>query len=171
MENLKNYDVDFSGLKNGKHQFKFEVSQAFFSLFDAETEFSNANLITEVLVDKHSTFLDFRMNTSGTVTLHCDISNEPYEYPLVSEMKFLVKFGEEFDDSNEEIIVIPHHSHSFNIAQLIYEQVLLSIPMKKVSPNLTEEDFTLLENYSLKEIEENIDTTSDPRWDALKKLK
>jgi uncharacterized metal-binding protein YceD (DUF177 family) len=51
-----------------------------------------------------------------------------------------VKFGEEYDDSNEEVIVIPQNEYEFNISQLIFEAVVLAIPMKKLSPNLTEED-------------------------------
>ena len=36
MDKFRNYDVAFSGLKTGKHEFKFEVEQAFFDLFETE---------------------------------------------------------------------------------------------------------------------------------------
>ena len=47
---------------------------------------------------------------------------------------------------------------------------MLSIPMKKVSPNISDEDLEMLEKFSPKEeiVEE---PKSDPRWEALKKLK
>ncbi len=86
----------------------------------------------------------------------------------------MVKFGEEYDDSNEEVITIPTGDSSFNISQIIYEAVVLSIPMKKISPNVNEEDeyHKILEKFSpkSKEIEEETETV-DPRWEVLKKLK
>ncbi len=174
MDKYRNYDIGFSGLKQGKHEFEFCVDQQFFDLFEAEEEFENAKIVSKVLLEKHSTFLDFVISVSGTVDLTCDISNEKFQYPINNEIKFLVKFGEEYDDSNEEIITIPHHYSEFNIAQFIYEAVVLAIPMKKVSPAALEnEEFQdLLDKFSPKINEEKADDEDiDPRWEALNKLR
>lgn len=176
MDKLRNYDVVFSGLKNGKHTFQFEIDQAFFDLFEAEQEFSNPRITANVLMDKHSTFLEFWINISGTVGLQCDITGDYFDHPIENEIKILVKFGESYDDSNEEVITIVENDHAFNVAQLIYEDVLLSIPMKKLSPNISAEDLEILERFSPKESEEPSEEDSqtdnvDPRWEALKKLK
>lgn len=171
MDKLRNYDIEFIGLKQGKHEFQFEINKAFFELFDTEQEFTNPKIIVNVLLDKHSTFLEFWIKTTGTVNLVCDITNENFEHPIENEIKVLVKFGEEYDDSNEDVITIPNTDHAFNIAQLIYEDVVLSIPMKKVSPNVSEEDLEILEKFSPKEQEEETNENIDPRWEALKKLK
>lgn len=56
MDKLRNYDVSFSGLKNGKHEFKFEIDKTFFQLFDTEQEFTNPRIEVNVLLDKHTTF-------------------------------------------------------------------------------------------------------------------
>ena len=104
----------------------------------------------------------------------CDISNKNFSYNIEHKINFLVKFGEEYDDSNEEIITIPHHYHEFNIAQIIYEAVVLSIPMKKLSPEILEnnEYQILIDKYSPKiEEEKNEIDEIDPRWAALNKLK
>lgn len=170
MDKFRNYDVAFSGLKNGKHEFKFEVEQSFFDLFETEQEFTNAHINVEVTLEKHTTFLDFEVTISGTVNLVCDITAEEFANPINHSIKILVKFGEEYDDSNEEIITIPHGDSAFNIAQLIYEAVILSIPMKKISPNVKDEDIELIEKFSPK-IEEDEEHEVDPRWEALKKLK
>lgn len=176
MDKYRNYDISFSGLKNGKHQFEFPISQEFFDLFDTEKEFTNAQLVCNVDLEKHSTFLDFAISVSGSVDLVCDISNKIFAYPTENEIKFLVKFGEEYDDSNEEIITIPHHYSEFNIAQIIYEAVVLSIPMKKLSPEISndEEYQSLLEKFSPKNIEETEEQETneiDPRWAILNQLK
>jgi len=170
MDKLRNYDVSFSGLKTGKHEFKFEIDKEFFQLFDTEQDFTNPKITVGVLLDKHSTFLEFEIKVGGTVELVCDITNENFNHPIENQIRVLVKFGEEYDDSEEDVITIPTSDHAFNIAQLIYENVALSIPMKKLSPNVSEEDLAILDKFSPKDIEEE-EHESDPRWDALKNLK
>lgn len=171
MDKLRNYDVSFSGLKTGKHEFKFEIDKEFFQLFDTDQEFTDPKIAVDVLLDKHTTFLEFEIKVKGTVELVCDITNEDFTYPIENQIAILVKFGEEYDDSEEDVITIPANDHAFNISQLIYENVALSIPMKKVSPNVSDEDLEILEKFSPKEIEEEQEEKSDPRWDALKNLK
>ncbi|SHK07987.1 YceD family protein [Epilithonimonas mollis] len=173
MDRFRNYDIAFSGLKTGKHDFKFEINQAFFDLFETEQEFFKPKINVNVLLDKHTTFLEFYIDVSGTVQLICDISNDEFSENIENDLKVLVKFGEEYDDSNEDIITIPQKDSEFNIANLVYETVVLSIPMKKVAPSVRDNDEyeKLLEKYSPKPIEEETEESTDPRWEALKKLK
>ncbi|WP_262149412.1 YceD family protein [Chryseobacterium foetidum] len=171
MDKLRNYDVSFSGLKTGKHEFKFDIDKEFFQLFDTEQEFTNPKIEVDVLLDKHTTFLEFEIKTEGTVELVCDITNENFTHPVENQIGILVKFGEEYDDSEEDVITIPANDHAFNISQLIYENVALAIPMKKVSPNVSDEDLEILEKFSPKDSVEDKEHESDPRWDALKNLK
>jgi uncharacterized metal-binding protein YceD (DUF177 family) len=127
----------------------------------------------DVHLDKHTTFLEFYINVSGTVQLICDISNDEFSENIENDLKVLVKFGEEYDDSNEDIITIPQKDSEFNIANLVYEAVVLSIPMKKLAPSVRDNDEyqKLLDQYSPKEIEEEEEQSTDPRWEALKKLR
>lgn len=174
MDRLKNYDIEFVGLKPGKHKFRFEIDKSFFQMFDTEQEFTNPKIVADVLLEKHSTFMEFFISTKGTVQLVCDITTEDFDYPIENTIKVLVKPGETYDDSNEEVITIPHQAHAFNVAQLIYEDVMLTVPMKKISPNVSEEDMELLDQYSPgaeESNEDNVEYAPDPRWDALRKLK
>lgn len=170
MDKFRNYEIAFSGLKNGMHEFKFEVEQSFFDLFEIEQEFTNAHINVEIKLEKHSTFLDFKVLINGFVDLICDITTEKFTNLISNSINVLVKFGESYDDSNEEIITIPHGDSAFNISQVIYEAVILSIPMKKISPNVKNEDIELIEKFSPK-IEEKDENEIDPRWEALNKLK
>ena len=173
MDKYRNYDVAFSGLKNGKHELTFNITQEFFDLFETEQEFTDAQIEAKVFLEKHTTFLDFLVKIKGTVNLICDISNEEFTDPIENEIKILVKFGEEYDDSNEEIITIPIADSHFNVAQLIFEAVVLSIPMKKIAPHVEGSSIyeELLDKFSPKEKKERENEAIDPRWEALKKLK
>lgn len=178
MDKIKNYNVSFSGLNLGKHTFKFRITQAFFELFDFNQDFRNPAIDAVVELEKHSNFLDLKLNATGEVEVDCDVTDEPYQQPIDGELALVVKFGQTFDDSDDEVWTIPHGEHEINVAQLIYELVLLSIPNKRVNPNLdsekAQEALDLLDKYAPKaSAEENIDKendSTDPRWDSLKDL-
>ena len=91
-------------------------------------------------------------------------------------MDLVIKFGEEFNDENIELLILPHGEYQFNISQYVYEMIVLSIPQKRVHPGV--EDGTLdsevldkLDELSVAAPEEKETEQVDPRWDALKKLK
>jgi uncharacterized metal-binding protein YceD (DUF177 family) len=170
MDKFRNYDIAFSGLKNGKHDFRFEVNQAFFNLFETEQEFSNPKITAAVFLVKHENFLEIEINVAGVLQLVCDISTSYFDYQIENQIKVLVKFGNEYNDSDVDVITIPRQDNAFNIAQLLYEDILLTIPMKKVSPKLSAKDISLLEKFSPQD-EIKTDDKVDPRWNALKNLK
>ena len=157
MERLRNYDILFSSLKLGVHSFKMSVEQPFFDLFDFKQEFKTPKVEVDVQINKHSSFLELEVKTEGVIILECDISGEEFEQTVKNEIKTLIKFGETFDDTNEENLILPFGSHSVNVSQLIYECVLLSIPMKHVHPKYSEgykdEHTDLLEKYGLSDEE------------------
>lgn len=86
----------------------------------------------------------------------------------------VVKFGDEYNDENEEILIIPHGDYQVNVSQYLYEMLVLAVPSKRIHPGVL--DGTLrskavdkLEELQPKEEKENKEDI-DPRWDALKKL-
>ncbi|WP_313112802.1 YceD family protein [Aequorivita sediminis] len=177
MKELKEFTIPFVGLKLGKHQFNFELNKAFFEHFEYD-EFNNAAINLNVLLDKTSTLLEFTLTFDGSVNVACDITNELYDQEISGSYKFVVKFGEEYNDENEDLLIIPHGSYEVNIQQFIYESIVLAMPSRKIHPGV--EDGTLksdildkLEELSPKAIDEESvveDENTDPRWDSLKKL-
>ena len=42
-------------------------------------------------------------------------------------INLIVKFWEVYNDENEELLILPHGEYEFNIAQYIYETIILSV--------------------------------------------
>lgn len=173
MMKLKEFFIPFSGLKLGKHKFVYEIDDAFFESFDYQ-EFNGASVNISAVLEKMSTMMELEMKATGTINVDCDLTGESYDQPIHSDLKLVVKFGEEYNDEDDEILIIPHGEHQFNIAQYIYEMLVLAVPQKRVHPGV--EDGTLqsdildkLEELQPKEQKEPSEKT-DPRWDDLKKL-
>jgi uncharacterized metal-binding protein YceD (DUF177 family) len=169
----KEYIIPFSGLKQGKHNFNFEIDNTFFDSFEYD-DFNDCKINVAVLLNKTSTMMELDFHASGAVNVNCDITSEPYDQPIVSELRLIVKFGDEYNDEDVEIVILPHGEHEFNVAQFIYEMSVLAVPQKRIHPGIA--DGTLkskvlekLQELQPKEKEEN-KAESDPRWDELKKL-
>ncbi|NNK87209.1 MAG: DUF177 domain-containing protein [Flavobacteriaceae bacterium] len=173
MKKLKAYDIQFIGLKQGRHSFEYEINNSFFEHFDFD-EFNDSDVNIKVDLDKKSTLLELELSAKGAVNVNCDLTNEPYDQPIENKLFLVVKFGDEYYDDFEEILVLPHGSHELDLAQYIYELIVLAVPTKRVHPGV--EDGTLksemldkLHELSPKGIDDKTDEI-DPRWNTLKKL-
>ncbi len=175
MKPLKEFTIPFVGLKIGKHHFEYKIEQTFFEHFEYE-EFNNVDIQVDVELEKKTTLLELHFKASGYVNINCDLTNEPFNQTIKNEFDLVVKFGDEYNDENIDILIVPHGTYEINIQQYIYELIVLSVPIKRVHPGI--EDGTLnseilekLEELSPKH-KENKDTNEDidPRWNTLKKL-
>ena len=177
MRKLATYTIPFVGLKVGKHDFEYEINKEFFEHFEYE-DFNSANLHVEVVLEKKATMMEFFFEASGTVNVNCDLTNETFDMPIDGDLRLVVNFGSEFNDDNEELLILPHGEYEINIAQYIYELIVLSVPLKRIHPGI--KDGTLksdvldkLEELSPKEgNSENNENEEiiDPRWNKLKNL-
>ena len=66
----------------------------------------------------------------------CDFSGDPFELEVHNAFRLVVKFGDAFDDSDPDILVLPHGEYEVDLAQPLFEVVALSIPYQKVKPEL-----------------------------------
>lgn len=174
MKKFKEFDIPFVGLKEAKHQFDYQIENAFFESFDYD-EFNKAAIQVNLELDKKSNMLELNFLAKGSVNVDCDLSNEPFDLPVNGKLHLVVKHGEEYNDEDEELLVIPHGEYQINVAQYIYEMIVLSVPVKRVHPGikdgtLSSEIVERLEELKPKEENENNNKEIDPRWDTLKKL-
>ena len=192
MDKLKNYNIVFTSLPLGKSDFTFELSQSFFDLFEIEQDFETPNLIATIILDKKSTMLELEINLKGNITVPCDLTGELFQQEILNNAELIVKFGDEFDDTDSELWVIPREEYQINIAQVLYELAMLSVPTKRIHPDVLDgksdsDMIDLLDQYSIYELSEDVEDEEyddennndddddnndiDPRWAKLKDLK
>ena len=107
---LAPFVLAFAGLKEGVHHFNRDITATFFDAFDY-TEFSAAALAVQIDLTKKASMLEVQFTVSGNVRVGCDLTNELFDLPLNPTHELVVKFGEEFNDENEHLLVLPHGSH------------------------------------------------------------
>jgi uncharacterized metal-binding protein YceD (DUF177 family) len=176
MKNTKEYLIPFVGLKLGKHHFEYQIKNTFFDIFDYD-EFQNSDIKVNVVLEKKSNMLEISFKQQGIVNIPCDVTGEDFDLPIKSKMKLIVRFGEEFNNDNEELLILPFGEFEVDIAQYIYEMIVLSVPLRRVHPGVKDgslqsevleklNELAVKENKKENKKEENI----DPRWDKLKQL-
>lgn len=177
---LKPFDISFAGLKLGSHTFEFQIGDAFFEAF-GEVEFQQPQLHGVLVLNKKTTLLELDFQLKGTVTVTCDLSNELFDLPMAQQYSLVVQFGDAFNDDNDELIILPHGAHQVSVSRYFYEMAVLSLPLKRVHPDVAagkrgQEYIDLLKAYAPQidadaadeEPEESPEL--DPRWADLKKL-
>ncbi len=172
MEQFSEFLIPFIGLKDGLHRFDFKIDNKFFEGFDF-LDFQNAHIQVSLFFEKKTTLLELNFSAKGQVTVPCDITTEPFKLPIDTAFKLVVKFGSVENDDDDEILILPHGSHEIQIAQYIYEMIVLSVPQKKVHPGIAEGTLKSEILEKLKDLqpqEKPISDETDPRWDKLKDL-
>ncbi|MBN2167391.1 MAG: DUF177 domain-containing protein [Marinilabiliaceae bacterium] len=176
VDTLKAFDIEFKGLKEGTHTFIYSVRKEFFEQIE-NSLIDDGDIEAKVLLTKHSTYLHFEFDVNGSVVTICDRCLDPITIKLSNKGILYVKFGVELDDTNDEVLIIPHEEYCLNIAQYIYEFIALGLPMQIVHSNKSDDDkcnVTMLnklkEFSSLSPENKSDEKETDPRWNELKKL-
>ena len=137
MNVLDHFSVPYKGLGNGLHRLNFIIDNEFFEEFE-DSHIDNGDFTVDVELDKKDDHSVLVFEIKGNTQTTCDRCLASMQMPIRGTYEILVKLGEE-DLSNDEIVYIHPESSKINLAQLIYEFILLSVPMIKTCPTNKEE--------------------------------
>jgi uncharacterized metal-binding protein YceD (DUF177 family) len=183
VKELSKYNIDIYGLEDKQYDYDMESGDAFFEELEQDL-IEHGHFKTHVVLNKSATMIQLHFQTKGSVTLTCDRSLEPFEEPIDSNERIILKFGDHNEELTDEIEIINRNTNRINIARYIFDFIALSLPVKKIHPDLRndEDAFDMIEDedegilvYSSGDNEdaenEGKEEKIDPRWEALKKLK
>ncbi|WP_291856825.1 DUF177 domain-containing protein [Marinilabilia sp.] len=180
---FKEYGIAFKGLRDGEHLFEYRLKDAFFELFE-QPQVETGDLTATVKLIKSSRMLEFRFSINGEVGTVCDRCLSDVDVPIDYEGTLYVNFGDQYAEQTEEIVVIPHEEHTFNIGSYLYEFIVVSVPIRHIHPDNEDgtpgcdpemlerlEEYMVHNDISVSD-DEDIDDEEpiDPRWEELKKL-
>jgi len=176
VKNLKEFQIPYVGLKIGVHQFEYQIDSQFFKHFE-ESLISDCKVNVKVEFEKEETLFTLNFYIDGSVRVACDVCLEAFDKEIFGDFQCLVKFSDELAKGNnddDEIIYISRDAPFIDIGHLIYEYIILSLPMQIVGckepgtdPRCNQEVIRRLKKTDgPKETDE-----VDPRWSDLNKLK
>ena len=190
MGKFKLYNVDLKNLSPGVHEFEYLLENKFFVDIDGD-EVQKGKVKVHLTVKRTSVAFEMNFQIEGVVMVPCDRCLDDMEIPIDTHNRLVVKFGKEYAEESDEVVVIPEDEGAINLAWFLYEFIALAIPMKHVhapgkcnkavSSKLhkhlrTKADEDDAEDEIFIEGEDALpggdveETQIDPRWNELKKI-
>jgi uncharacterized metal-binding protein YceD (DUF177 family) len=164
------YLIPFKGLSFGKHDYQFRVGDLFFVEKKSELV-KEGDLTINFTLDKQSRNMTSEMSIKGTIRLVCDRCIDKFDYHIDVTYHQIFKFANAPDIQEDDIIYLGDSEYQLDVSELILENILLQVPIKKVHPD-NEDGTPACNPKQLKLINKfTKKTQTDPRWDALKNIK
>lgn len=127
------YNVELASLKDGHYEQDFECDTEFFKNME-HTGIQKSDVKVHLDLEKRNGIYDCTFHCKGTVTVPCDRCLDPLDIDVDTDYHILVKYGEEYNDASEELLVIPQSNTYLNVSYMLYDTILLSIPLRHVHP-------------------------------------
>lgn len=176
-------------MSDGTHEFTYNLTKAFFKNMENE-DIREADVNVVLTVNHHGDIYELHFDVEGVLTLLCDRCLDDLEFPVDTTYDIKVKYGEDYNDDSDDLLIIPESDNYLNVAYMIYDTVALTIPIKHVHPmgkcnramsamlkkhraQSHDDEDAALEDQLIDEMDE-MDSGSedriDPRWEGLKKF-
>lgn len=190
MGKFTEYKLPLKSMPAGTHQFEYRLDKRFFENMES-ADIHDADLTVHLTVTYKADIYSLDFAIQGTITLICDRCLDDLIFPVDTTYHIAVKYGEDYSDDSDELLVIPESDNYLNVAYMIYDTVALTIPIKHVHPmgkcnrqmsamlkkhraHQSGDEDTELEDTLIDEMEtmdsNEPEAATDPRWDQLKKL-
>ncbi len=130
MKTLTDYVIPLSGLSQGLHRFDFKVDWKFFDQIE-DSAIDQGSFEVEIDLDKQHDHMIAMFNIQGTLDTNCDRCTAPIALPINGEQTLIVKFAEdeERESDDPDVVYLHTETHRWNVADLIYEFILLAVPV------------------------------------------
>ncbi len=187
MGRFDKYNIDLKGMHGADVSYDFLLDDSFFADFD-NSELQKGKVNVQLSVKRLSRTFELDFHIDGVVRVPCDRCLDDVDLSITSEEKICVKFGRGASEEVDNLIIVPDDSGILNVAGLIYEFVVLAVPLRhvhasgKCNSTMSEElrkhicnvsyseDFEKSDIVDIADAIENSESMMDPRWSELKKL-
>jgi uncharacterized metal-binding protein YceD (DUF177 family) len=129
------YIIHFKGLKEGVHDFSFVVDKPFFESYE-HLEIPDGHVDVRVELTRKVSFLELAVDLNGEIQVQCDRCLEYFGLPVSYSGHLVVRFSETEKEPDDEVIFLHPEESQINLKHYLYECISLSIPMRKVHPDL-----------------------------------
>lgn len=169
MDYLKNFVIPFVGLSTGEHQFDFTIDDKFFACFEY-SEIKSAQVKVDLHLNKLERMMVLTFTMKGTLNVTCSRCLDQFDYPVDHQEILYIKYGPEFKEEDDNIIVIPESDSHLDIAPVIYDYLNLIVPYRVVHPENEKGESQCDEEVIKRLVNLSGPKDIDPRWDKLRDI-
>lgn len=173
-------------MKTDVQEYTYLLDNKFFIDIDG-AEVPKGKVSVHLAVKKLPLMYELSFHLEGLAVVPCDRCLDDCEMGVATDNRLIVKFGKDFSEESDEVVIIPEEEGVINLAWFMYEFVALSLPIKhvhapgkcnkqmssKLSKHIVkavddDDDFDDMDDSAL--ADEDKQTITDSRWDTLKDL-
>ena len=147
------FTIPLAGLPFGHTDYQYVINDSFFEDRDY-SEVKKGVVNFHLGVEKMETMFVLTLNFEGKVVLQCDRCGDDYEQGIKDSAEIYLKYGAEKDDEDEDVIIITKNDSEFDLSDLIYEYIILSLPIHRTHDDeslCNQEVLAKLHNFSQSE--------------------
>ena len=133
MELAEQYIIAFKGLKPGTYDYRFPIGGDLFRVFESP-EIKDGNAVAQVRMERADRQLTLDVRIDGEVTVACDRCLEDCPLPVAFEGRLIVRFSDEPGEYDGEVLWLHPAEEEVDLAQYLYESIVLSLPYQRVHP-------------------------------------
>ena len=133
--------IPLTGLKTYPETTQFTVSGDFFESF-GQAEVLGSDVCLTVSLDKEPGGFSLELDFAGKLMLRCDRCMEEMDWPLSFSAQYALRRtsdkefeGVEETEDGREIILLEPSDKFFDLSQLVYDELCLSIPIRHTHPD------------------------------------
>jgi uncharacterized metal-binding protein YceD (DUF177 family) len=139
MKNHREFEIAHVGLKPGEHQYSYQLTESFFEEF-GQTEFRNADFKLNLELDKKSNFFHLKFDVTGTCVAMCDRCGDDFTLQIWDDFDSIIKIVdaervEQMNIDDCEVLHVAHSANHLDISSIIYENIVLCLPIQRVHPD------------------------------------
>lgn len=127
------YKIQLASFSDGKYEQEFECGTEFFKNMENPDIITSDVKVHMDLVKKNETY-DCTFTCKGSLTIPCDRCLDPITHEVDTVYHITVKYGEDYNDESDDLLVIPYSDSYLNVAYMLYDTIVLTIPLRHVHP-------------------------------------
>ncbi len=156
MKALSEYRIAFRRLSNENNDFHWKISKSFFEK-DPNSEIRDAAVNVDLELIKLDRLMELHFHFSGQLTIACDRCLDDLLLPINSDKTLFLREGADRQENKEDVVFIQPNDLQIDLYQIIYDFILLSIPMRKIHPDgeCNSEMMDRFQNIHIEDFEED----------------
>lgn len=186
MSKFGQYNIVLKDITDEIREYTFDLNDEYFTRIDSP-EVKKGSVSARVKVQKKIDIYELDFSLEGVILIPCNRCLDDMEQPIRHDEKVRVKFGSNYSEENETVVV-PESEGSINVAWFLYEFIVLNIPLKhahapgecnktmvsKLKRHISRQKDDTDENplFDLDDDDDvtTEDTQADPRWESLQNI-
>ena len=176
-QNVASFKWNLKTLPFGTQSVNYHLNGDFFREKEPVEVMAASVEVCVTITRKSEVDYEMRLDCHGELTIPCDRCLEAMTHDVDTIYELSVRQeGDEFDDSRDRVLMVPEGWHELDVEPLIRVTVLLTVPIMHTHPDgeCNQDMFSALhahEAVAAENEEETAERQTDPRWEALRKLK